>query len=194
MDNWHQPAISGDPPTGRHGMANAIVGAVAYYFGGEDGSFFSSARALKLEGHLPAILSCLGFTVAINSTCAVSSPKFSCRLHLHYLVSPPPSSSPLADYRAAATSTTSGRSISTQCMTSIPQTLRTTSRGRSCLSRRAASHRPLARKRPRLTQRTSDREVPNTHTQCRTQCSPALKPRSSAASTSRALPKDTAQP
>jgi hypothetical protein len=38
-DNWHSPAQSGVPPGGRHGHAGAIVGSIAYYFGGEDGSF-----------------------------------------------------------------------------------------------------------------------------------------------------------
>ena len=43
-DNWHAPAQSGVLPSERHGMASALVGSVAYYFGGEDASFLASGE------------------------------------------------------------------------------------------------------------------------------------------------------
>ena len=43
-DNWHSPATSGHPPSGRLGTASAIVGSLAYYFGGENGQFHDSAE------------------------------------------------------------------------------------------------------------------------------------------------------
>lgn len=35
-DSWHSPAVTGAPPSGRHGMAPAVVDSVMYIFGGEE--------------------------------------------------------------------------------------------------------------------------------------------------------------
>ena len=54
-DNWHSPAQSGEPPSGRHGMGYARVGDTLYFYGGEDGhldgngGFLGDMHALHLD-------------------------------------------------------------------------------------------------------------------------------------------------